>query len=156
MFKKIIFKINKSIITQKTSSLQKRGDILISYTTLPFLEPKKISSHSNRWECQEITRIFNDRGFNVDIIDHTNKKFIPKKKYRYCLDISDNLERLNGYLNKDCIKIFHITGAHWLSDVIVGSGSIALICLSWLFCTPWFAKLIPFAEHQSLEREPNL
>lgn len=29
-----------------------------------------------------------------------------------------------------------IVGAHWLSDVIVGAGSIALITLSWAFCTP--------------------
>lgn len=40
-----------------------------------------------------------------------------------------------------------ITGAHWLSDVIVGSGAIALIFLSWLFCTPLFDKCT-----QSLER----
>lgn len=29
-----------------------------------------------------------------------------------------------------------ITGAHWLSDVVVGSGSITLIFLGWAFCTP--------------------
>jgi membrane-associated phospholipid phosphatase len=29
-----------------------------------------------------------------------------------------------------------ITGAHWLSDIAVGSGSIALLFLSWAFCTP--------------------
>lgn len=29
-----------------------------------------------------------------------------------------------------------ITGAHWLSDVLVGSGSIALLFLSWAFYTP--------------------
>src|SRR5579862_1514005 len=29
-----------------------------------------------------------------------------------------------------------ITGAHWLSDVIVGSGSITLLFLGWAFCTP--------------------
>lgn len=29
-----------------------------------------------------------------------------------------------------------ITGAHWLSDVIIGAGSITIICLSWAFCTP--------------------
>ena len=29
-----------------------------------------------------------------------------------------------------------IVGAHWLSDVIIGSGSIALVLLSWAFCTP--------------------
>jgi membrane-associated phospholipid phosphatase len=33
-----------------------------------------------------------------------------------------------------------ITGAHWLSDVIVGSGTITIIFLSWAFCTPLFAK----------------
>lgn len=33
-----------------------------------------------------------------------------------------------------------ITGAHWLSDVLVGSGSIALVSLSWVFCTPLFAR----------------
>lgn len=33
-----------------------------------------------------------------------------------------------------------ITGAHWLSDVLVGSGSIALVTLSWIFCTPFFER----------------
>jgi membrane-associated phospholipid phosphatase len=33
-----------------------------------------------------------------------------------------------------------ITGAHWLSDVIVGSGTITIICLSWAFCSPLFAR----------------
>jgi membrane-associated phospholipid phosphatase len=33
-----------------------------------------------------------------------------------------------------------ITGAHWLSDVIVGSGTITILCLSWAFCTPLFVK----------------
>jgi membrane-associated phospholipid phosphatase len=29
-----------------------------------------------------------------------------------------------------------ITGAHWLSDVILGSGCITILFLSWAFCTP--------------------
>jgi membrane-associated phospholipid phosphatase len=29
-----------------------------------------------------------------------------------------------------------ITGAHWLSDVLVGSGGIVLFFLSIAFCTP--------------------
>lgn len=33
-----------------------------------------------------------------------------------------------------------ITGAHWLSDVVVGSGSITLFCLSWAFYTPLFQR----------------
>lgn len=30
-----------------------------------------------------------------------------------------------------------VTGAHWLTDVLWGSGSIVLIALSWAFCTPF-------------------
>src|SRR3990167_8789927 len=33
-----------------------------------------------------------------------------------------------------------ITGAHWLSDIIVGSGTITIVCLSWAFCSPFFHK----------------
>ncbi len=31
-----------------------------------------------------------------------------------------------------------ITGAHWLSDVVVGSGTITVVFLSWAFCSPLF------------------
>lgn len=33
-----------------------------------------------------------------------------------------------------------ITGAHWLSDIVVGSGSVALFFLSWAFCSPLFHR----------------
>ncbi len=39
-----------------------------------------------------------------------------------------------------------ITGAHWFSDVIVGSGSITLLFLSWAFCTPLFQKSVGLLE----------
>ncbi len=33
-----------------------------------------------------------------------------------------------------------ITGAHWFSDVIVGSGTITIFFLAWAFCSPLFTK----------------
>lgn len=33
-----------------------------------------------------------------------------------------------------------ITGAHWFSDVVVGSGTITIITLSWAFCSPLFIR----------------
>lgn len=39
-----------------------------------------------------------------------------------------------------------ITGAHWLTDILIGSGSIAFIFLSWAFCTPLASKSIYFFE----------
>jgi membrane-associated phospholipid phosphatase len=40
-----------------------------------------------------------------------------------------------------------ITGAHWLSDIIVGSGTITLIFLSWAFCTPLLCRFTTFCEN---------
>ncbi len=113
IFKKIRFILSKRVI-KLTLSKKSIGNVLISYTTLPFLNPKSINGHTNRWECMEIARIFLKHNYSVDVIDHTNKSFIPKKKYKYCIDVQDNLERLSPFLGKDCIKIFHITTAHWL------------------------------------------
>ena len=39
-----------------------------------------------------------------------------------------------------------ITGAHWLSDVIVGSGTITIVFLSWAFCTPMFSRFTDYCE----------
>lgn len=39
-----------------------------------------------------------------------------------------------------------IAGAHWLSDIVVGSGSIALIFMSWAFCTPLQSSLVSYLE----------
>jgi membrane-associated phospholipid phosphatase len=39
-----------------------------------------------------------------------------------------------------------ITGAHWFSDIVVGSGAITLICLSWAFCSPIFIRFTDFCE----------
>lgn len=93
---------------------KRRGNVLLSYTTLPFISPRVIDGHTNRWECRRIAEIFLARGYAVDIVDFDNASFIPKKRYDYCFDVQNNLERFSSYLNKDCVKIFHATTAHWL------------------------------------------
>jgi len=113
ILKKIRFILSGRII-KLTPAKKTIGNVLLSYTTLPFLNPKSIDGHTNRWECAEIARIFIKHNYSVDIIDHTNKSFIPRKKYKYCIDVQDNFERLSPFLGKNCLKIFHITTAHWL------------------------------------------
>ncbi len=61
-----------------------------------------------------MAQTFLDLGYSADIIDWKNSSFIPKKDYAVFIDIHNNLERLSPFLSKDCIKILHITGAHWL------------------------------------------
>lgn len=92
-----------------------RGAVLISYTTLPYLDkrPEVLSAHTNRWECMQMAREFLNHGYAVDIIDSTDTRFVPKKKYAYFVDIGTNMERVASYLNTDCIKIFFNTHSHW-------------------------------------------
>lgn len=40
-----------------------------------------------------------------------------------------------------------IAGAHWFSDIAIGSGCIALFCLSWAFYTPFAVHASSLLEH---------
>ena len=94
-----------------------QGNVLISYITAPFrLKPDDNwpTSHSNYWECSQMARTFLDSGYAVDIIDWTDNRFFPQKKYEIFIDIHSNMERLAPLLRDECLKILHITGAHWL------------------------------------------
>jgi len=113
VFKKIRLRLSGDIISLKPHG-KARGNVLLSYITLPFVvKDIVLDGHTNRWESREITNIFRERGYSVDVIEWTNTNFIPKKKYVYFFDIHSNMERLTPLLNKDCIKIFHATTSHW-------------------------------------------
>lgn len=92
-----------------------RGNVLISYTTLPFLNPrtKTLEAHTNRWECKQMAQIFLDLGYAVDVIDFENTSFKPAKKYRYFIDVGTNIEHIGGQLGSECVKIYHATGSYW-------------------------------------------
>lgn len=92
------------------------GYVLLSYITAPFLlEPGELlpNTHSNFWEALQIAETFLNLGYAVDVIDWDNREFKPERPYSYCIDIH-NLERLTPLLNENCVRILHITGAHWL------------------------------------------
>ena len=89
--------------------------LIISDRSIRFLVSKSsLRSHTNNWECAQIAQTWLDKGYSVDIIDWDNNQFIPQKDYAVFIDIHGNMERLAPRLKKDCLKILHITGAHWL------------------------------------------
>jgi glycosyltransferase involved in cell wall biosynthesis len=93
------------------------GIVLLSYITTPFqfhIDKSYFFSHTNNWECAKIAQTWVNNGYQVDIIDWDNNHFIPKKDYAVFIDIHNNMERLAPVLRPDCLKILHITGAHWL------------------------------------------
>jgi glycosyltransferase involved in cell wall biosynthesis len=112
IFRKIALKLHGGIWTLP-SKVPVKGRVLLSYTTLPFVSPGSLGGHSNRWECRRIAQIWNKKGFEVDIVDISNASFIPKKKYSYCIDVENGLERLTPLVGEKCVKIYHITSAYW-------------------------------------------
>jgi len=113
--KKIDFR-ERDIVTINPDA-EIKGNVLISYIIGPFLlKPGQLvsNSHTNQWECLQIAKTFLVLGYSVDIISWNNQKFVPKRNYSFFIDIHNNLERLSPLINQDCVKILHITGAHWL------------------------------------------
>lgn len=62
------------------------------------------------------------------------------------------LPRLHGVLALLFMVVFTLprlmSGAHWVTDEIVGALSIGLIALSWLFATPLHRRLLDWFEQQ--------
>src|SRR3989344_5375961 len=113
-FRQIVHRLNGRVVHLKPQS-KPRGNVLISYTTLPYIDRRQIvlDAHTNRWECMQIARTFLERGYAVDIIDHDNMRFVPKKNYAYFVGAHTNFDHIAPLLNPDCIKIFHGATCHW-------------------------------------------
>ncbi|MEH2434687.1 MAG: glycosyltransferase [Nostoc sp.] len=88
-----------------------KGNVLLSYRIEPFLlkpgQPMP-KDHTWYWEVWQIAQTFLDLGYNVDVIQFHNDKFVPQKDYAFFIDIRHRMEALAPKLNKDCIKIFHV------------------------------------------------
>jgi glycosyltransferase involved in cell wall biosynthesis len=88
-----------------------RGNVLLSYRIEPFLikpgQPMP-NDHTWYWEVWQIAQTFLNLGYNVDVIQFHNNKFVPQKDYAFFIDIRHRMEALAPKLNKDCIKIFHV------------------------------------------------
>jgi len=106
----------RDVITLNSTKKSEKN-VLLSYITHPFRiksDDPAFYSHTNTWECLQIAKTWLNYGYNVDIIDWNNNRFIPKKDYAVFIDIHSNMERLAPLMREDCQKILHITGAHWL------------------------------------------
>lgn len=114
LIRRIIHRIRGRVVHQEPKRAS-RGNVLISYMTLPYLDHRQIvlDAHTNRWECMQMARTFLERGYAVDIIDFDDKSFIPQKRYAFFLDVGANMERIAPLLNSDCKKIFHGTTGYW-------------------------------------------
>ncbi len=61
-----------------------------------------------------MAQTFLDLGMGVNVIDWHDNRFVPRREYRFLVDIGCNLPRLAPLVGRDCVKLMHATGKHWL------------------------------------------
>ncbi len=111
---KLIFKFRGGVLTYRPSGVPK-GRVLFSHDKTPFVNPDhSVNTHANYWTAVEMVKIFNEKGYIVDVIDNNNQNFVPKKHYKYFIVLEQNMDHIAPLLNKDCVKVLHIVAAHWL------------------------------------------
>ena len=113
---KRLYRTRDGLVSLKPQS-GSNGRLLLSYLTAPFENPSmlaKFAGHSSYWECHQIGQIFLDMGYEVDVINWDTDALPRDRNYSICIDIHRNLEKFASHLDSACIKILHITGAHWL------------------------------------------
>lgn len=94
------------------------GNVLISYIPDDVLstEDEVSASHTHYWECRQMAHSFRDAGFNVDVVDFADNKFIPRTRYDILVSARTNLERLAKHVPDHCLKIAHLDTAHFLTN----------------------------------------
>jgi glycosyltransferase involved in cell wall biosynthesis len=94
------------------------GTVVLSYLQWPFMEgynSPRARGHTNAFEVVAIARAYQDLGYRVDVIDHDDASYIPSADCCVVIDLHGQLEQWHPLLPKQCHRILHATGAHWLT-----------------------------------------
>jgi len=90
---------------------------LLSYIVHPFLigrEDPCFLDHINIWHAQEIVRVLNHLGYAVDVVDYTDRDFLPKRRYDLFIGHGGiNTERILSHLPDRAVRIYFSTGCYW-------------------------------------------
>ena len=115
IIRRISFRINNRVVHLPHANKIRKGGVLFSYITYPFLTQNgcNLATHTNYWEACKMAMEFQKRGYDVDVIDFDNAAFVPRKPYAFVLDAHANLERLAPLLPQHCKKILFLTTSHW-------------------------------------------
>jgi glycosyltransferase involved in cell wall biosynthesis len=95
----------------------KQGNVLLSYIIEPFLlqdEHDISNAHHHDWLSWQIGLTFSSLGYDVDVVDYQDRKFVPTKNYDFFVGARTNFQRLSALMPNKCIKIVHLDTAHWL------------------------------------------
>ena len=88
---------------------------LLSYIQAPFAfkdQQHCKATHANYAAAWEIVYILRDLGFNVDVVEASNKQFIPNKDYDLVIGTLDCIDRFKPFLPSSCVCIFYALGVY--------------------------------------------
>lgn len=94
-----------------------RGNVLVSYISDGFfLKPGQAipHTHTNYWETLQIAQTFVGLGYSVDAVSRLSNTFVPQKDYSFFTGVRWGVHKVAPLLNKDCVKILLVDGAHWV------------------------------------------
>ena len=88
---------------------------LLSYIQAPFAYKDQNSckaTHANYAAAWEIVYILRDLGFNVDVVEASERLFVPQKDYALLIGTLDCIDRFKPYLSDSCVTIFYALGVY--------------------------------------------
>ena len=84
----VLYKIRARILRRRVvfnvfDSPQTWPKALLHYKTDPLFNPRlsRNYAHPNNWELMEICRLLNQAGFRVDVVDRSEREWIPDDSY---------------------------------------------------------------------------
>jgi len=117
--KKAIYRVRAR---QDVVSLRPKGEVrgiaLLSTGTQIYRDLARGGSFPTRHAAAilnvEQSQALLDLGFEVDVVDFSNHRFVPSRPYNLCLDVLDKMQHYSAHLPDDCVKVFHPHFSHWL------------------------------------------
>jgi len=88
-----------------------RENVLISYITYPFKIGINLA-HTNYAEALEIAKVFNELGYNIDIVDYRYEGKLDYDKYSVIFGFGEPLEKSFCNRNYKTLTVFYGTGMH--------------------------------------------
>lgn len=122
VFSKLLQSIKKKLHQEQKPVLRlkpkqsSKGTVVISYLTWPFLEgydALRARGHTNAFEVVTMAEIYQELGYDVEIVDFNNNDYQPPLDTVVAIDLHGQLERWNKVLSKKTLRILHATGAYW-------------------------------------------
>jgi glycosyltransferase involved in cell wall biosynthesis len=93
------------------------GHALLSYLVMPLLPPAFFRDKvmfSNHGIAQEIPRALNELGLLVDVVDMSNKAWLPRRSYDLFIGHGgNNFEQISTKVHEKTYKLYFSTGLYW-------------------------------------------